>query len=311
LLSGGLSSTGTISPDLRLPHMDEGTIFLEKQFTRVLSLRTGYVFRVGKDDIYQQDVGRPYSLFTQWVTVNDLGPDGKPGTGDERTLQVCCDIPKGAALPASKTQAQNNPSNAEYMGYDITLTKRMANHWMVVASYSWSASHILYQGTTALASPQNPLQAYNNGAKTSYWGSNIRASYQAPLGIVFSPAIRLMQGQPSFRTVSLTGLNVGSYALIVDPYGSHRYDNIYVVDARVEKRFKLKEKYNLALFFDVYNLTNGNGRVTYNTATGTRAVTLLASQFPSIAGTYNYSQFGAPSAIVGPRVARLGVKFNF
>ena len=79
-----------------------------------------------------------------------------------------------------------------------------------------------------------------------------------------------------------------------------------MLDARIEKRLKFKEKYNLGLFFDVYNITNGNGLITYQTTTVRRSITLSATQFPSIAGTYSYPLFGSPSstassALVGLR----------
>ena len=94
----------------------------------------------------------------------------------------------------------------------------MSNHWMVSGGFAWNSSRILYQGTTANAAPNNPLQAYDNAANLSYWGANFRGSYQAPLGMVVSPTFRAIQGQPIDRLMSLTGLHVGSYNLIVDPY---------------------------------------------------------------------------------------------
>ena len=303
-VSGSLPNTVTIDPNIQLPHMDEGAIFLEKQFTKTFSMRTGYVFRREIGSFFQSDLGRPYSMYTQPITVNDLGPDGLKNTADDRTLTVCCDIPTGTKLPVSQMQGQNNPTPELYQGVDFSANKRMSNHWMLSGGFSWSSSHILYAGTTANASPSSPLQAYNNAANTSYWGSNFRGSYQAKYGIVISPTVRLMQGQPINRLQTLTGLNQGSYNLMVDPYGTYRYDNVYVFDTRIEKRFKFREKYNVGLFFDAYNITNGNARVTYSNTTGRRNVTLNGVK-------YDYAQFGQPTSIVGPRVARLGVKFSF
>ena len=99
------------------------------------------------------------------------------------------------------------------------MNKRMSNHWMVSGGFAWNASRILYQGSTANAAPNSPLQAYNNGANLSYWSANFRGSYQAPLRSWWSaPPSAPIQGQPADRVLSLTGLHVGSYNLIVDPY---------------------------------------------------------------------------------------------
>jgi hypothetical protein len=72
----------------------------------------------------------------------------------------------------------------------------------------------------------------------------------------------------------------------------------------VEKRFRIKERWNLGLFFDAYNITNGNERVTYSATTGRKSVVVNGV-------SYAYALFGSPSSIVGPRIARLGIKFSF
>lgn len=320
-VSGSLPATAFMAPGFKAPHLDEWTLFIDKQFTKTFSARAGFVFKRAYDDYYQKDVGRPYSLYTQWISVDDPGTSGIVGGPTDRgIIHVCCDIPTSVnPLPASQYEMTNLTTPQEYYGWDASLNKRMANHWMVSGGFAWNASRILYQGSTANAAPNNPLQAYNNGANLSYWSANARASYQAPLGLVISPTFRAIQGQPADRTLTMSGLHVGSYSLIVDPYQTYRYDNIYVLDARIEKRLKFKEKYNLGLFFDVYNITNGNGLITYQTTTGRKSVTLSAAQFPSIAGTYSYALFGSPAStassgtggVTPPFVCRIGIRANF
>jgi hypothetical protein len=177
----------------------------------------------------------------------------------------------------------------------------MSNKWMMTGSFYWTGQHYLQNGI-----PTNPLMAYNNYVKDSYWTSHFSGTYQGPWGIVVSPILRAQEGQPTDRTYTITGLHAGSYALVVDKFGSWRYDNLYVFDMRFEKRFKIKERYTIGAVVDAYNIFNSNGVVTYTNSTGTKTVTTPAGDVFSGVPT-----FGAPNVILGPRVFRLGVKFNY
>ena len=73
---------------------------------------------------------------------------------------------------------------------------------------------------------------------------------------------------------------------------------------RLEKRFKFKERYTIGLFFDLYNTTNTNKDITYSSSTGRKTAVVDSV-------SYAYSLFGSPTAIVGPRICRLGLHFEF
>jgi hypothetical protein len=67
-------------------------------------------------------------------------------------------------------------------------------------------------------------------------------------------------------------------------------DNITLVDLRVEKAFPIDTERRISMFFDVFNLLNGNPELNVNWSADR-------------AGT-----FGTPIAIVPPRIARVGMK---
>src|SRR5260370_2092226 len=83
----------------------------------------------------------------------------------------------------------------------------------------------------------------------------------------------MQQGQPTNRTYTVTSLHQGSYAVITDPFGSWRYDNLYVFDTRLEKQFKIKERWTVSGLFDAYNVFNSNGVITYTATTATNTMT--------------------------------------
>ncbi len=84
-----------------------------------------------------------------------------------------------------------------------------------------------------------------------------RVSYDAKWGLRFTPAFRLQQGQPYARTFQAT-MNYGAQRFLAEPFGSRQQDNIYLVDTRVEKAFKIGKGRTVAGFIDGYNLTNTN-----------------------------------------------------
>jgi len=306
-VSGAQPSTSTIMPGIKDPYMDEYTIFLERQFTKTVSLRTGYVHRMVNNSYQYQDVGRTFGMFNQWITTYDNGKDGLKGTSDDvGNLTVCCDLPKaaaGATLPKSQMQVINSDYGQEYSGVDFSLNKRMSRKFSVSGSFSWNSVHVGYN-----QQPNNPLQAYNNRENIAFWFMSYRGNYQAPFGISIAPTLRIMQGQNAYRLLPLTGLNQGTYNLMVDGgVGGYRYDDITALDIRLQKSIKFKEKYTVAFLVDLYNITNTNKNITYNTSTGRKSI-LLDGQ------TYNFALFQSPGGtggIVGPRIARVGVHLDF
>jgi hypothetical protein len=66
---------------------------------------------------------------------------------------------------------------------------------------------------------------------------------------------------------------------------------ITVLDVRVEKSFKFSGRTALSAFVDGYNLANSNAATNINWSSG--------------------ATFLTPSTIIGPRLARFGVKFDF
>jgi hypothetical protein len=100
----------------------------------------------------------------------------------------------------------------------------------------------------------------------------------------------MQQGQPYARTFQAT-MNYGAQRFLAEPFGSRQQDNIYLVDVRVEKNFKIAGKRSIAGFIDGYNLTNTNAAQNINWGSAT-----------------NFLQ---PTTIVPPRLWRFGVRFDW
>ena len=76
----------------------------------------------------------------------------------------------------------------------------------------------------------------------------------------------------------------------VEPITAHRYPSVAIMDVRADKSFKFGERGKLTGQFDVFNLTNSGVPTT---------VRLTSVNFNEV------------TAILSPRVIRLGVRFDF
>ena len=86
-------------------------------------------------------------------------------------------------------------------------------------------------------------------------------------------------------------LNYGSQSVLAEPMGTRRLDDSLVFDVRVERQFRLPRQTKLGLFLDLFNITNQNVAFAINATTG--------------------SSFMRPTAIMAPRVVRIGAKVSF
>ena len=79
--------------------------------------------------------------------------------------------------------------------------------------------------------------------------------------------------------------------MLVEPIGTRRQDMISVLDFRIEKQMRFANKAKLGLFFDVFNALNSNTAVNINWRSG--------------------AAFEKATTVLGPRIAKFGVKFDW
>ena len=77
----------------------------------------------------------------------------------------------------------------------------------------------------------------------------------------------------------------------VEPVNARRHDNITVLDVRVDRGFTLGHGMRVRGLFDLFNITNSNAVETRTITTGTA--------------------FLRPTAVLAPRTARVGARFQW
>jgi hypothetical protein len=117
-------------------------------------------------------------------------------------------------------------------------------------------------------------------------------SYRAPHDISLSAIYNFLAGTPRQRTYQFRSVpNATSVTIPVDAIGAQRDPDQHVVNIRAAKSLRLGADRRLSLAFDVFNLFN------VNTATTIRYV--------------SSSTYGAISATLPPRIARIGAEITF
>jgi hypothetical protein len=196
-----------------------------------------------------------------------------------------------------------------FHGLELTARKRLSDRWMLNGSLTLNSATYNsppegYQDTIAgdifalAALPMDPTnrefiegeQTLINGAR---WVAKLAGLYQLPWGVNVAGTLNARQGFPFIPNILSPnrGNGLGTIRVMVEPYATHRYGNLVLLDLKAEKRFALGGA-NIVGSIDVFNVTNTNtvlNRVTtQNSATANRVV-----------------------EITGPRVVRFGLRFSF
>ncbi len=121
-----------------------------------------------------------------------------------------------------------------------------------------------------------------------------------PFGIQFGAFIQSkigVQGQRNniFRAADPDGgtplRQLSTVALRLEPFGTQKGQAINVVNLRASKTFSLSKGHRVEFDADLFNLLNSSAPITLNFQSG--------------------PTFGYATAVVPPRIARLGLKYSF
>ena len=208
---------------------------------------------------------------------------------------------------------ENGVRSRDYLGYSLTLTKRLADRWMargffqygnaewnVPNSYFDRASRNNGRGGGDVDGQLYMTASSGSGKGQRYlqsnWTYNLNGMYQvAPdrgWGFNVSTNLTGRQGSPIgyYKSVELEDGDA-SFNLI-DDFDNLRLDDIHVVDLRIEKEFALSGPVNLVFGIDIFNVNNAGTGLSYNNRVDISAGGNLADN-------------------IAPRIYRLGVRLNW
>lgn len=297
--TGGVAGTA-IDPDIENIRTDEVAVWAEHELMENFGLRTGFIYRRISQFRQQFNASRPFDAFNVPISIPDPGPDGNTGTADDGPPIQGFNLDPAVLARPTLNLVQNFPGEADFYNIELTATKRLSNRWSLLGGFSYRWNYDLaneYAGNNLRSADYvavNPNELINTD-KGRYnftgWAIKLNGTWESPWwGLSLSPSLRHGAGQPFGRTINAT-MNYGTQRILTEPIDSRRQSNVTLVDVRVEKVIKLGGARRAAGFLDFYNLTNANPEE--NLIWGSAAT------------------FLQPTVIVGPRIVRFGVKFDW
>jgi hypothetical protein len=250
------------SPDLKWPTSTEFSVEFQRQLPGNVVGSVGYTHRITRNNIGPRNVAVPADTYIP-LTVTEANSG--------RQVVVYNQAP--ALRGKSDVLWANSPDlDTDFNGADISLNKRMSNHWSVTggASFGRTLGDIYPTTSAATADLNNPNFLFRRGLVGNDVPYSYRASgvYELPYQISLSGTLQYYQGFPELTTVSVgnntVALTQGTTVLTVEPRGTTRLPAVKSLDMSVRKVLKFGGL-KLEPRIDFFNLTNAAtilGRVT-------------------------------------------------
>ena len=278
---GAAVSVDTFASGIHAPLTDEFLAGIDHELFPAFAVGVAYTYRKFNDLLFRSRTGLTRDDYEQYTTVTGTLPDGTPYSTPVYRIR------EGIATPPGYVYTNREGYDQTYHGIDLTLTKRLANRWMARGSftYNWNKQHA---GRGACVDPTNvvpgqslnlgdPQTAYSaqtcadnvvagfrstgSGAKdsvflSSKWQFYVNAMYQLPLGFNVAGSFFGRQGYPINWFLRTGGPDDELRDVAVSSLDDQRYDNVYELDARIEKVVAITQSANLTISADLFNVTN-------------------------------------------------------
>ncbi len=298
---GGAASS-SLDPNIKNTMTSEVSTWIEHELMPGFAVQGGYVYRKIDNFRVLANANRPMSAYNVPITIRDPGVDGVLGNADDGPGIQGFNL-NAAALAAGVSNITTNlPGSAEYQTIEVSANKRQAGRWSLQGSFAlrWNEDQeTAYFGNNlrSLTTPSTPNDLINtDGGRYNFtmWTAKINGSFDAPWGIRLTPALRVQQGQPFGRTFlagAANGINYGSQRILAEPIDSQRQDTISILDLRAEKTIRIGGARRVGIFGDIYNIANSDAAQNIGWNSGV--------------------SYLRPVSIIGPRIVRFGLKFDW
>jgi len=169
----------------------------------------------------------------------------------------------------------------QFSGFELTAAKRLSHRWMMRANASFN-DYTEKCGKDSFANPTTALPAvtvgsagpgacsggqyapqsggsgaFSNDFINAKWQANLAAAYVFPWDINLGMNLNARQGYAVALRDAVTGLNTGGTVnVVLDPIGNIRFKNVYELDLRIAKDFRIMNRVGLSLIGELFNVPN-------------------------------------------------------
>jgi hypothetical protein len=267
-----------IDKKLKAPFTHQFSFALEREVSRDFSLSATFIYKINKNRIDRLNTAARYEEI----------PFTDASTG--KTITVYNQLE-----PLQNFYLITNPGDEiTYKGLMLVANKRLSHNFQLYSSLTWSKAWRTqkgYRDKNELINSEGPMSIL--AARDRRWMLKMGGVYMAPFGIVLGTNVIYQQGSPWERTVLVPGLNQGPKFIRAEPRGTRRMPSELYFDVKIEKMFRVAQKYSLVFSCDIINAFNKNTNLSW-------ASTQVES--PS---------WMIPTGIIMPRRALIGLKFVF
>ncbi len=292
-----------IDPDLTNQYTDQFYVGLEREVLPDLGLEVSYIHKEEKNFMRVKDVRGTYAQIPFTDTFQ----------GQTQTLQVF-----NRTSPSSQSLFQvtnRDDLDHNYDSFTVQAYKRFSQNWQLQGSYQWQKGEGYTRGgdnngdlgigaqsfsTLSPSSfgrdPNDLINAFGRLPTDSTNNVRLSATYAAPKGFHIGARYSYESGRPYSRVINVTGLRQGVRRVQANERGSYFLPAVNEFQIRIDKDFVFGSgAQRLRLSVDIYNLFNAD------------TVTNLRNNSSDTGD----ADFGQSLAVVAPRRAMIGIRFEF
>lgn len=332
-----ISSPNVIDPDLEAMVTDEFLLGFDHSVLPEFVVGVNLTYRETGDyydriELYRDNgtlrlLTRDDYFLTR--TFTDVLRDGTPFSA--AIYDVDPDLENSGGLFTTNTDRQT-----EYLGVSLTATKRLSNKWMLRGHFTWydwewkvgdeflrhddptnalnEDNNVIFQTDDdgAIYADQSGGSGAFNQFLNSTWSFNVSGLYQLPWGFNVSANVNGREGYPiPFALRNVRRANASAVNVQITPDAeTYRMDDIYTVDARIDKDFQIGDL-SLTLSADIFNLLNDGAVIQTEYRSGTVGnATQFITRDPNTGAVISNvtGNLGYVNQIIGPRIVRFGVR---
>jgi outer membrane receptor protein involved in Fe transport len=286
-----------IDPDLTNQYTDQFFVGLEREVIPDLGVDVSFIYKKDNNFVRVKDVRGDYAQIPFTDTFQ----------GQTQTLQV---YNRTSPSAQSLFQVSNRDDfEQDYKSFIVQAYKRFSRNWQLQGSYQWQRGEGTGRGTLGVGAqsfsglgprsfgrdPNDLTNGYGRLFTDSTNNIRISATYQAPKGFHLGARYSYESGRPYGRLINVTGLRQGVRPVLAEPRASYFLPDVNELQVRIDKDFVFSENLRLRAYIDIYNLFN-------------------ADTFTDVRNNSSESgdaDFGQSLAVVAPRRAMVGIRFEF
>ena len=259
----GLTVSGAVDPNIKAARQSEYTFGFQHQLARDWIASARYTRKNVEHAV--EDVGSISPSGSEAYVI------GNPGEG------LACTVAKGDGVPCTKAQR-------EFKAFEVSINKRMANHWFFNGSYTWSRLFGNYGGLAS--SDENgrtspnvdrnfdlPFEPYTFAGKPNngLLATDRPHAFKAYGGYDFDWS-KTNTTEISFFTTAQSGTPITTYAnyvaaLAIVVYGRGdlgRSANFYSTDLNIDHKYKFgrDDRITIQPYINIINLFDRKAELT-------------------------------------------------